>query len=673
MSQAPADRAAQLRDELERHNRLYYQAEAPEISDSEYDALFHELKALEEAHPELRTPDSPTQRVGASPLEGFEQHRHGAPMLSLENVFGEEELQDFDRRIKRFLETEEEITYEAEIKFDGLSMSLTYVDGVLEIGTTRGDGEVGEVVTQNVKLMPTVPLKLKNPVPGRIEIRGEVIMTKAVFEYLNQERSEAGLQVFVNPRNAASGGMRQLDPKLVKKRRLSFFAYGVGQVENPDEIPRSQMELMQWLEAQGFPKRDDPRLCTGVAELLAYVAEVQERRADLPYGIDGCVIKVDDTRLQEQLGSTARGPRWAAAYKFPAEQAFTKLEGVGFQVGRTGVITPVAELEPVFVGGVTVSRATLHNFEEVAKKDVRVGDTVIVQRAGDVIPEVVGPVLEKRPKDAVVPEPPEKCPMCETPLVREEGFVALRCPNKRGCPGQIQTQLEHFASRHAMDIDGLGAKQIERFLQESFITDIPSIFRLHEKKDQLLALDRMGEQSVANLLAAIEDVKTRPLDRLIFGLGIRFVGERTAQDLAQEFGSLEALRECTYDQLVEVPDIGPRTASEIEEWFAEQENIELLNQLKEVGVKPTEPEKPTDDAFAGQTFVFTGKLEQFERSKAEALVQKMGGKASGSVSAKTTYIVAGPGAGSKLEKAEKLGVQVLSETEFLAMLPEGAL
>lgn len=666
-----AERAAFLRAELERHNRLYYQQNAPEISDTEYDLLFRELQEIEVQHPELRTEDSPTQRVGSAPLKEFESHRHRTPMLSLDNAFGAHELRSFDDRIRRLLQTQDPIAYEAELKFDGLSMSLTYIDGRLDRAVTRGDGETGEVVTPNAKTIRDIPFTLAESVPGLIEIRGEVVMFNSVFREVNEARLAKGESPFVNPRNAASGGMRQLDSSLTAQRRLSFFVYGVGHSDSP--LPPTQQSLMDWLIGLGFRPRNDHRQLQGIEEVIAYVEEVQAKRSSLDFGIDGCVIKVDSRAQQEDIGFTSRGPRWAVAYKFPAEQAFTLLEGIGLQVGRTGVVTPVAELKPVFVGGVTVGRATLHNFIELQRKDVRVGDTVIVQRAGDVIPEVVGPVLEKRPAGAEIPQPPTHCPVCETELRQEAGFVALRCPNKSGCAAQTQARLEHFVSRLAMDIEGLGGKQIARFLELGFLTDLPSIYRLHERRDELSALDRMGEQSVSNLLAAIEASKTRPLNRLIFALGIQFVGDRTAGDLARAFGSLERLRRCHQDELITVPDIGERTAGQIEAWFESDENQAMIDGLLAAGVAPIEAEAPVGDFFAGQTLVFTGKLESFTREDAEALVQKWGGKAAGSVSGKTTLVVAGPGAGSKLTKAEQLGVPVISEADFLAMLPEGAL
>lgn len=666
-----AQRAAFLRREIERHNTLYYVHERPEISDTEFDKLFRELVDLEESDPSLRTPDSPTQRVGVMPIQRFEPHRHRVPMLSLDNAFGEDELRAFDARVKRALGTDEDVAYECEIKLDGLSMSLTYIDGVLETAATRGDGTTGENVTPNAKTVRGIPLRLEKETKGTIEVRGEVVMHKSVFEQLNKDRADRGEQVFVNPRNAASGGMRQLDSRLTAARKLNFYGYGVGFTET--KLPKTQFELMQWVRSLGFPVRKEVRACKDIDEVVEYCSEVEQLRSSLPFGIDGVVVKVDDIAQQEALGFTARGPRWAVAVKFAAEQAFTALEGIEWQVGRTGVVTPVAHLQPVYVGGVTVSRATLHNFEDLTKKDVRVGDTVIVQRAGDVIPEVLGPLIEKRKKGAKRPVAPTACPVCGTDLVEEEGYVALRCPNVQGCEAQVHAKLVHFVSRGAMDIEGLGEKQIERFLELGFLSDVPSIYRLQEKREELVQLDRMGEQSVANLLTAIEASKKRPLDRLVFGLGIRFVGDRTAGDLAREFGTLERLRRADYDALIAIDGIGPKVASEVQEWFELEENQNMLDELLSLGVSPVETEIKSEGVFAGKTFVFTGKLEKFERSDAERLVMSLGAKAAGSVSKNTDFVVAGPGAGSKLAKAEQLGVKVLSEDEFLAMLPEGAL
>lgn len=664
-----AARAAFLRSELEKHNRLYYLDESPEISDSEYDALFAELVEIESQNPELKTPDSPTQRVGALPVDKFESYRHGVPMLSLDNAFGEEELRAFDERVSKFLGVEDRIEYLVELKFDGLSLSLTYEDGLLVRGTTRGDGTSGEVVTENARTLRNVPLRLRDSVPGLVEIRGEVLMQNSVFAALNKDRLERGEQAFVNPRNAASGGMRQLDSRLTAARKLSFFPYGLGLVGDSAGVPERQSDILLWLEELGFQVSGHRWVVKGVDELIKVTEAVLALRPSLEFGIDGCVIKVNDLGLQRELGFTARGPRWAVAYKFPSEQAFTKLEGVTLQVGRTGVITPVAELETVFVGGVNVSRATLHNFEEVAKKDVRVGDTVIVQRAGDVIPEVVGPVLAKRPSEAGEIEIPLICPVCGTGLVQDEGFVALRCPNRKGCEAQIAQKLIHFASRKMMDIDGLGEKQILRYMEMGWLTDLPSIYRLKQFREQLVELDRMGEQSTDNLLRAIDESRSRPLDRFIFALGIPGVGERTSKDLARTFGSIGAMREASIEELDDIPDIGPKTAEGIWDWMNDEDNKGLLSALL-TEVEPSEADAPTSDLFAGKVFVFTGKIS-FSRDDAEGLVLRLGGKSAGSVSKNTSFVVAGPGAGSKLAKAESLGVTVLSEEEFLAMLPEG--
>lgn len=662
---SPADRIAFLRDEINRHNRLYHLLESPEISDTEYDHLFQELVALEAAHPEFASSDSPTQKVGFGPSEKFESAQHLVPMLSLDNAFGEEELRSFDDRVRRGLESENEIEYLAELKFDGASVSLVFENGRLVRAVTRGDGSSGEVVTPNILTIGSVPTQLNNAPSGLLEIRGEVLMSKAAFESVNAQRIAAGEQAFVNPRNAASGGLRQLDARETAKRKLSFFPYGLG----TGVLADSQFGVLSALNQMGFEGRDDAKLCTGVEALMAYIADVEARRTSLPFGIDGVVIKVNDLGLQRQLGFTSRGPRWAIAYKFAAEQAFTILREVSWQVGRTGVVTPVAELEPVFVGGVMVSRATLHNLEDLRKKDVRVGDTVIVQRAGDVIPEVIGPVLEKRISGAAEIDAPTHCPDCETALVKEERFVALRCPNKE-CPSQILAKVIHFASRKAMDIEGLGEKQVQRFLELGFITDLPSVFRLERHREQIASLEGSGEKSTQKLLDAIAEARLRPLDRVLFALGIRFVGERTAKDLARVFGSIENFRQATYAQLIEVPEIGPRTASEIESWLEEPVNQELIDGLLEGGVTPIASAEPSGDFFAGKTVVFTGKLEVFTRDQAEDWVRAFGGKAASSVSKATTLVVAGPNAGSKLEKATQLGIEVIDEAAFEEMLKQ---
>ena len=662
----PAERAASLRHELEEHNYRYYVLDSPSISDTEYDLKFRELVDLESANPELKAPDSPTQRVGSAPLAGFESNRHRVAMLSLDNAFSADELRAWHERNQKAANAE--IHYLCELKFDGASLSLTYENGVLTTATTRGDGVTGEVVTANAKTIRGVALRLRGIDRGTIEVRGEVVMLKSVFDELNSAKQNRGEQLFVNPRNAASGGLRQLDSRLTAARKLNFFAYGIGAAEGVN-LPDSQYETLTTIKNWGFPTRAETKLCRSIEEVIQFIDHTSQVRADLPFGIDGVVIKVDDRRIQEDLGFTARGPRWAIAYKFPAEQAFTRLNAISLQVGRTGNVTPVAELEPVFVGGVTVSRATLHNYDDLARKDVREGDWVIVQRAGDVIPEVVGPDLSRRSAEAVPPSPRTHCPACGTELVRPEGLVFLKCPNTKACPAQISTSLQHFVGRKMMDIEGLGEKQIERFLEHGFLTDSASIFRLKQHRESLIGLDRMGEQSVDNLLKAIEDAKSRPLPKLIFALGIPDVGERGAQDLARAFRTLEALRRVKYDDLVALEGFGPKTASQVELWFEDPENQRLIDDLLAAGVSPVEAEAPQSDQFAGMTFVFTGKLEKFTREDAEATVMRLGGKAAGSVSAKTTYVVAGPGAGSKLAKAEQLGVKVLTEDEYLAMLP----
>jgi DNA ligase (NAD+) len=668
-----SDRAAELRAALEYHSERYHQLDSPLISDSEYDALFHELVELEAANPELRTPDSPTLRVGAAPSAGFTPHRHALPMLSLDNAFSGDDLRAFHERAVKALGENWDQAYQCELKFDGASISLTYVDGLLMTAATRGDGSTGEEVTDNARTISGVPLRLKQPLEGVLEVRGEVVMLKADFERVNLERSERGEQVFANPRNAAAGGLRQLDSRLTAKRRLSFFAYGVGLVDlgGRRRLADSQSATMARLGELGFRIRSEASRVVGADGLVEFVNRAATIRSELPFGIDGAVLKVDSLDAQDNLGMTAHGPRWAIAYKYPAEQAFTRLNAVLTQVGRTGTVTPVADLEPVVVGGVTVTRATLHNYEELRRKDVRPGDTVIVQRAGDVIPEVVGPVLEKRDGDLAVPEEPTKCPICETLLVRKDGQVAIRCPNRQ-CPAQISAKLQHFVGRKMMDIDGLGTKLIDRFLDLGLLTDQASIYDLPVHREQMAELDRLGEQSVDNLLSAIEDSKTRSLARFLFALGIPEVGEKGAQDLARELRTLDAIRQADFATLEAIPNIGPRTASEVQEWFEDPENRSMVDRLLEKGVQPEEVAGPSSDVFAGMTFVFTGKLERFTREAAEAIVVDLGGKSAGSVSKATSVVVAGPGAGSKLAKAEQLGVAVKTEEEFLAMLPESA-
>lgn len=669
MSPDVAQRAAELRREIERHNRLYYVLDQPEISDSEYDRLFRELQQLEEQHPELRSPDSPTLRIGAPPVDYLRSVRHTVPMLSLDNAFDDEELWAFDQRLHRYV-GEEPIAYFVEYKFDGASISLRYEDGLLVQAATRGDGTTGEDVTHNARTVRGIPLRLEPPFPRVLEVRGEVLMLRDDFARVNEERSARGEQVFANPRNAASGGLRQLDSRLTAERRLSFFAYSLGQTSDELEMPGKQSDLIPWLQDRGLRVIFLGPPAVGMEAVIERVHQIHAARPSLPFDIDGVVIKVDDFALRDEIGFTSRGPRWAIARKFPAEQNFTVLEGVAWSVGRTGVVVPTAELRPVVVGGVTITRATLHNPKELNRKDVRIGDTVIVQRAGDVIPEVVGPVLEKRPPSAQKVPIPTQCPVCETTLEYDAGGILLRCPNKRACPAQIESRLIHFVSRNALDIEGLGEKQIQLFLAKGWLRDLADVFRLHRHRADILALEGYGETSVDKLLAAIEARRRPPLDRFLFALGIRFVGERTAADLARHFGSIERFRQATVEELVQITDIGPRTAEGIVTWLNDEDHIRELDDLL-TEVTPEAATASRGDLFAGQTIVFTGKLEKMTREEAEAFVLSQGGRPAGSVSKATTFVVAGPGAGSKLAKAQQLGVRVLDEDEFLALIPGG--
>lgn len=660
-----AKRAAELREIIERHNRLYYVEDAPEISDAEWDRLFHELKGIEEANPTLVTPDSPTQRIGAAPSEKFVQHRHLVPMLSLDNAFGKDELIAFEARVKRFLGDESDVVFQGELKFDGLSLSLTYVDGVLQTATTRGDGESGENVTPNAKTIRTIPLRLLVSAPGMIEVRGEVLLDRAEFERINKVRESNDEATFANPRNAAAGSVRQLDSKITASRKLSFWAYGLG----ASGVLKfgSQSEIAIWMRKAGFQVSDYLEKLEGANECLQYIEKWNANRTKLPFDIDGLVFKVDGIALQERLGFTSRGPRWAIAYKFAAEQATTLLEAITWQVGRTGTVTPVAELQPVQVCGVTISRATLHNLEDLLRKDVRVGDTVVVQRAGDVIPEIVSPVHSSDHEKLAIPKAPIECPVCSTKLTQKEGEVALRCPNRK-CPAQVAERIVHFVSRTAMDIEGLGEKQVLRFLELSHLNDVADIYSLYLRKQELSELDRMGEQSVANILEAIEASRNRPLNRFLFALGIRHVGETGAFSLAQHFGSIERFKEATFEELLTIDDVGPNTAGEIIEFLQDEESRQIMERLLEqVSPEPMIVDVGTG-VFVGQTVVLTGKLEKMTREEAEAMVRKQGGKASNSVSKNTSLIVAGPGAGSKLAQAEKFGIPVIDEDQFLEMV-----
>jgi DNA ligase (NAD+) len=665
-------RAARLRREIERHNRLYYNLDAPEISDAEYDALLRELEDLESAHPALITPDSPTQRVGAKPGEGFDEVTHRVPMLSLANAFADEEVEAFDRRCREALE-KPEVEYYCEPKFDGLAVNLAYEDGVLARGATRGDGETGEDVTANLRTIRAIPLRLDTDSPPKLlEVRGEVLMFKRDFEALNARQQAAGEKAFVNPRNAAAGALRQLDPRLTAGRKLSFFAYGIGAAEG-FAVPETHASLMTALGALGFPVAKDRRTATGAAGLLAFYRDVGAKRAGLPFDIDGVVYKLNRLREQEALGFVSRAPRWAVAHKFPAEEATTELLDIEVQVGRTGAITPVARLKPVFVGGTTVSNATLHNIDEVRRKDVWRRDTVVVRRAGDVIPEVARVATPGPRADFDWFEMPKKCPECGSAIVRLEGEAAARCTGGLVCPAQRKQSLLHFSARRAMDIEGLGDKLVDQLVDADVVKTPVDLYRLGLAA--LAGLERMAEKSASNVLAAIERSKKTTLARFLFALGIRHVGEATARDLARHFGSLDALMAADEETLQQAPDVGPVVAAAIARFFAEPHNREAIRQLRAAGVAFDEPgplPRPSADGpFAGKIAVLTGTLASMSREEAKARIEALGGKVTGSVSKKTDYVVAGAEAGAKLDKARELNVAVLEESAFLAMLDGG--
>jgi DNA ligase (NAD+) len=679
---APASVQQELQDlrrQIDYHNRRYHALDAPEITDQAFDLLFARLLQLEAEYPELVTPDSPSQRVGAAPVSGFAQVQHVIPMLSLDKVFDEEELNRFEERSLKRLGQEGPLHYTCEPKIDGVAVSLLYENGLLQRAATRGDGSTGEDITHNVRTIRDIPLRLATDTPPQLlEVRGEIYMDRHGFAAMNAEAEARGERSFVNPRNAAAGTLRQLDPRVAAARPLRFFAYGIGLAEGaelPDTLSASFSQLRDW----GLPINPWLRAVAGVAACHAYCAELLQQRSALDYEIDGVVIKLDRLAEQQALGMNARTPRWAMAYKFPAEEVATTLLDVEFQVGRTGTITPVARLKPVFVGGVTVSNATLHNMDEVGRLGLRIGDQVIVRRAGDVIPKIVSvlpdsaldPAAEQLPKREIVA--PQFCPVCQSPVLKEEGEVLLRCSGTLTCRAQLIQSVLHFASRAAMDIDGLGSKLVEQLVEQKLVQQLDDLYTL--QLPTLAALERMGERSAQNLLAAIEASKQRPLARFLFALGIREVGEATALALATHFGRLQAVLDATPEQLLEIPDIGPVVAGRIAAFCQDDNNRALIQRLLQAGVSPQEQE-PLQRAslpLNGQTWVLTGTLESLDRSAAKALLQQLGAKVAGSVSAKTSKVVAGPGAGSKLAKAEELGVEVLDEAALLALLQEQGL
>lgn len=657
-----------LRGEINRHNHAYYVLDDPSIPDAEYDQLFRELQSIEEAHPDLITSDSPTQRVGGAPLAQFGQVRHSIPMLSINNGFAEADIVAFDRRTREALKVDTEVEYATELKFDGLAINLRYEDGMLVEAATRGDGATGENVTANIRTIRAVPLRLHTDHPPKvIDVRGEVLMFKPDFAKLNSRQREAGQKEFANPRNAAAGSLRQLDPRITAHRALRFFAYGIGVLEGA-EMPDSHSKLLDWYIELGIPVCTERAVVCGAPGLLDFFKEIGLKRKQLPYEIDGVIYKVNRLVDQQKLGFVSRAPRFALAHKFPAEEATTLVQDIGVQVGRTGAITPVARLAPVTVGGVVVTNATLHNEDEVRRKDVRIGDTVIVRRAGDVIPEVVAFVPERRPADAREFAMPSVCPVCASPIVRLEEEAVARCSGGWvKCAAQRKGGLLHFVSRRAMDIEGLGDQLVEQLVDKRIISTAADLYRLGFAS--LAELDRMAEKSAQNVLNALEKSKSTTLARFIYALGIRHVGESTAKELARHFGNLDALLKANEQQLLEVADIGPVVARSILTFLADPLNLELIEQLRAAGITwPEHTPEQGKNALSGKTFVLTGTLPTLSRDEAAAMIEAEGGKVAGSVSKKTGYVVAGEEAGSKLAKAQELGIPVIDEAGLFRLL-----
>ncbi|EOZ3162742.1 NAD-dependent DNA ligase LigA [Yersinia enterocolitica] len=663
----------QLRTSLRHHEHLYHVLDAPEIPDAEYDRLMQQLRELEAQHPELITNDSPTQRVGAAPLDAFEQVKHEVPMLSLDNVFDEESYLAFDKRVHDRLKRADPLTFCCELKLDGLAVSLLYEDGELVRAATRGDGTTGENITANVRTIRAIPLRLQDDkLPRRVEVRGEVFMPLAGFEQLNDEARRKGGKVFANPRNAAAGSLRQLDPRITAKRPLTFFCYGVGLLEG-GELPRSHIQRLMQFKAWGLPVSDRVKLCTGSEQVIAFYRQVEQDRGGLGFDIDGVVIKVDSLDLQEQLGFVARAPRWATAFKFPAQEQITQVREVEFQVGRTGAITPVARLEPVQVAGVIVSNATLHNADEIERLGLRIGDTVIVRRAGDVIPQVVGVVMDQRPQDAKEITFPEHCPVCGSDIERVEGEAVARCTGGLFCAAQRKEALKHFVSRRALDVDGMGDKIIEQLVEKQYVENPADLFTLTAGK--LTGLDRMGPKSAQNLIVALEKAKQTTFARFLYALGIREVGEATAANLAAHFRNLENLRAADIEALKSVPDVGEVVARHVVNFLGEEHNQKVIEALEKVITWP-EPQQiiaeEIDSPFAGKTVVLTGSLTILSRDEAKDRLAALGAKVSGSVSKKTDLVIAGEAAGSKLAKAQELGITVIDEAEMIRLLGESS-
>ena len=653
--------------ELNEHNYRYHVLDTPTIPDAEYDRLFQKLVALEGEYPSLKTIDSPTQRVGAAPLKLFAEVTHGVPMLSLDNAFTEGSVYDFDKRVKDRLKTQEEIDYACEPKLDGLAISLRYENGTLISGATRGDGVMGEQITENLRTISAIPLKLQGKYPAHLEIRGEVFMPSAGFNKLNQLAEKEGGKVFANPRNAAAGSLRQLDSKITATRPLDFFAYGIAELGNYKDKPKTQAEALEKLKSWGFPVCPENKLVHGIADALSFYQTLMKKREKLDYEIDGLVYKVNDFELQQRLGFVSRAPRWAIAHKFPAEEMLTELLDVEFQVGRTGAVTPVARLNPVFVGGATVSNATLHNMDEIERKDIRIHDTVIIRRAGDVIPEVVSVVLEKRPSNAKRIHLPKKCPICGSEVEREEGEAAARCTGGLYCRAQQKEAILHFAGRRAMNIDGLGNKIVDQLVETNLVKTVADLYSLNV--EDVENLERMGEKSAEKLINAIEHSKKTTFSRFLYALGIREVGETTAHTLAEHFSELKALMKADEENLQSITDIGPVVAAHIHTFFRQPHNLEVIDTLLKSGIHwPAKKATAESSALSGKTFVLTGSLTHLTRDEAKERLLALGAKTSESVSAKTSFVVVGENAGSKLAKAESLGVPILDENELLKLL-----
>ena len=658
-----------LRDLIEHHNYRYYVLDSPEISDYEYDRMMRELMQLEEDFPQLATADSPTQRVGAAPLEAFGVVEHREPLLSLGNVFSSEELSAWYKRISGLI-GDDTTDFVAELKMDGLAVALTYEEGRFITGATRGDGYRGEDITQNLKTVRSIPLTVRGAAPRRFEVRGEVYLPREGFKKLNEDRASAGQPLFANPRNAAAGSVRQLDSRITATRPLDIYIYGLGWAEG--EVPSTHWEIMEYLKSLGFKVNPSNALLTGIDQVERYYQRYVEEREHLPYEADGVVVKVNRIELQERLGFVGREPRWAVAYKFPATQETTRLLDIGINVGRTGTLNPFAILEPVSVGGVTLKRAALHNEDDIRRKDIRIGDTVIVQRAGEVIPEVVAPVTSLRTGKEKLFTMPTHCPVCGSHVMRPEGEAMTYCTNT-ACPAQAYERLKHFVSRGAMDIDGLGEKQVETLLQAGLIKDVGDIYYLKDKKDELIGMERMAEKSVSNLLAAIEASKERPLSRIIFALGIRHVGSEMADILAGHFNGIEKLSLASEEELKAIPSVGPKIAESVVDFFEQEANREIIEKLKRAGVKlkaELEVKEQEELPFSGQEFVLTGKLEAFPRSTAESRIRELGGTAGSSVTKRTTYLVVGADPGSKLGRARELGAKIINEEELLRLFEE---